>query len=70
MSTVQRWFTVSEAAAELGLTEGRVRQILSEQNEMDNKIGMKPGRDWLLSESDVERMRSLPDKRKIKKLKK
>lgn len=66
MSTLQEWFTVNDAAESLGITGGRVRQILKEQNDSGNKIGMKAGRDWLLSESDVERIRVLPDKRKFK----
>ena len=66
MATLQQWLTVNDAAESLGVTGGRVRQILKEQNNSGNKIGMKVGRDWLLSESDVERIRVLPDKRKFK----
>ncbi len=65
MATAQQWLTVNDAAESLGVTDGRVRQILREQNDFGNSIGMKVGRDWLLSESDVERIRVLPDKRKV-----
>jgi len=62
----QLWLTTHDAAEFLGITSGRVRQILQEQNKSANKIGMKIGRDWLLSASDVERIRVLPGKRQSK----
>ena len=57
--TITNVWTVAEVARELELTTGRIRQICREHN-----IGEVKGRDRLLSESDMRRIRNLPDRRK------
>lgn len=54
MATLTRMYSSIEAAEVLGVTPSRVRQICGES---DGKIGNKPGRDWFLSESDLELIR-------------
>ena len=46
-------WTTTEAAAELGIDESRVRRIAS-----DRGLGYKLGRDWRFTDGDVEAMRS------------
>jgi len=46
-------YTTREAAAALGVSPRRVRQAVSR-----NGIGEKRGRDWMLTEADVEYLRS------------
>jgi excisionase family DNA binding protein len=50
------WVTTSEAARDLGLTVGRVRQLL----ESGQLPGRKMGRDWVIRRADVNRFKSLP----------
>lgn len=52
-------YTVSDVAEMLGLTTGRIRQICREFN-----IGQLVGRDRLMDENDVKRIKNLPDRRK------
>ena len=53
MSTTQKLYGTHEAAQELELTDGRIRQICRKGN-----IGVKVGRDWLLTAKDLEKVRS------------
>jgi hypothetical protein len=47
-------YTTQQAAARLGITKARVRQIA-----IDHKgaIGRKWGRDWMFTDADLDRMR-------------
>ena len=55
----QQLFSVQQAAEQLELTDGRVRQICRE-----HEIGVLLGRDRVLTAEDIERIRNLPDRRK------
>ena len=55
----EKIYTVAEAAEILALTEGRVRQLCRW-----NSIGVKLGRDWVLSDEDVQKLRDRDDRRK------
>jgi excisionase family DNA binding protein len=46
-------YTTREAAAALGVSPRRVRQAIARDN-----IGEKRGRDWLLTQADVDYLRS------------
>lgn len=60
MATMIAFFTTQQAAAELGVTDARIRQLCAEYLPKERKHG----RDWLLTESDVERLRNRKDGRK------
>lgn len=55
----QKLYNCKEAAEILSLTDGRIRQICRW-----NSIGTKIGRDWLLSEKDLEKLRSEENRKK------
>jgi hypothetical protein len=55
----EKLYNAKEAAEQLGLTDGRIRQICRW-----NSIGTKIGRDWLLSQKDLEKLRSLENRKK------
>lgn len=57
--TTQPFFSVQQVAKQLGLTDGRIRQICREY-----EIGVLLGRDRVLTEADVNRIKNLPDRRK------
>lgn len=57
MSTLQSLNSSQEAAEILGLTEGRIRQICRWSREKGPHIGNKIGRDWFLTEADIELVR-------------
>lgn len=55
-------FSAQEAAQELGITDGRIRQICRAADEAyrakkGQKIGKKIGRDWFLTVSEIEIIR-------------
>ena len=55
-------FSAQEAAQELGITDGRIRQICRAAEELfkqkkGNRIGRKIGRDWFLTISEIEIIR-------------
>jgi hypothetical protein len=54
MSTMTNLYSTYEAAVELELTHGRIRQICRWS---EGKIGKKMGRDWWLTDSDLELIR-------------
>lgn len=56
---IKNLYTVADVADQLGLTPGRIRQICREHN-----IGQVFGRDRLMDENDVKRIKNLPDRRK------
>jgi excisionase family DNA binding protein len=56
VATLQQFYTTKEAAEELGVSEGFVRQMCNEHDE----IGKKHGHVWLLDEADLLRIRALP----------
>lgn len=49
--------TTAEAAARLGITQGRVRQICRGYRS-PHKFGRKLGRDWFLTENDLKNISS------------
>lgn len=60
MATVVSLFTTEQAASELGVTEARVRQLCWEYLPRTQKHG----RDWVLTEADIERLKNRRDGRK------
>jgi excisionase family DNA binding protein len=50
------WMTTQEAAAALGVTVGRIRQLLGTAQ----LPGRKLGRDWVIRRVDLERFKALP----------
>jgi len=57
-------YTTKEAAAELGVHDSRVRQLLIASHENDKEpIGQSHGSNWLLTERDLNRLRNRKDKR-------
>lgn len=60
MPVIDRFYSTKEAASILGLTEGRICQLCR----WNEGIGTKFGRDWILTEADLEKIRNLPDGRK------
>lgn len=57
--TTQPFFSVQQVAEQLGLTDGRIRQICREY-----EIGVLLGRDRVLTVEDVNKIKNLPDRRK------
>jgi hypothetical protein len=57
--TSQPFFSVQQVAEQLGLTDGRIRQICREY-----EIGVLLGRDRVLTAEDVNKIKNLPDRRK------
>lgn len=55
----QQLFSVQQVADELGITDRRVRQICTE-----HEIGIMLGRDRVLTNDDLRRIKNLPDRRK------
>ena len=53
---VKLWMTTQETAADLGVSPGRVRQLLL----VGQLPGEKLGRDWMIRRSDVARFQALP----------
>lgn len=60
MSATMKLFTAQEAAEAIGKTDGRIRQICREYEDATQPIGRKLGRDWFLTEEDIERIRNFP----------
>ena len=58
-------YTTKEAAAVLGVSDSRVRQLLIRSHDEDRKdpIGTSHGNAWLLVESDMTRLRERVDRR-------
>lgn len=54
MATMTNLYSSQEAADALDLTRGRIRQICRWS---DGKIGHKLGRDWFLTDADLELIR-------------
>ena len=55
MSRIAAFFTTRDAADRIGVTDARVRQMCGQ-----HKIGQKAGRDWLLTEKNVQQLEMLP----------
>ena len=55
--TSERMLTVAEAAAELGMTEGRIRQLLLSGEMRGQKFGRTV---WMIPESEVDKFRDPP----------
>ena len=60
MTIQQEFLTSKEAAAALGVTDARVRQLCIEYQ----NIGKKHGHVWILTSVDLEKIRMLPEFRK------
>lgn len=56
MATLQEIYTSIEAARILGVTDAYVRNLCIK----NDKIGRKHGKMWVLTEADLERIKSLP----------
>ena len=52
----EAWITAEQAASELGVSAGRVRQLL----ESGQLPGRRFGRAWVIRRGDLERYRVLP----------
>ena len=50
------WMTTAQAASELGVSQGRVRQLLAS----GQLPGRRFGRAWVIRRADLERYRALP----------
>lgn len=57
MAMMQQLFTSKEAAEQLGVTDGFVRQVCTSHDD----IGRKHGHVWILTEADILRIRALPN---------
>ena len=55
--TSERILTVAEAATELGVTEGRIRQLLLSGEMRGHKFGRTV---WMIPESEVAKFRDPP----------
>lgn len=57
MSTMieDKLYSVAEVAKKTGLTEGRIRQLCRWES-----LGKKYGRDWMLRDSDLEKIGNFP----------
>lgn len=60
MATAQEFYAAQEAAARLGVTDARIRQLCI----LHENIGKKHGIAWLLTEADLLRIQQLPEFRK------
>jgi len=58
-TATQKLYSTSEAAAILELTEGRICQVCRW-----NSIGTKVGRDWILTAKDLQKLRSVENRKK------
>ena len=65
MAMENKIYVVREVAKIFGITEGRVCQLCRACD-----IGQKVGRDWLLTEADLERLEAAPGTRFSRILKK
>lgn len=58
MAIENSWMTVKDVAEELGVTTGRIRQILAmEAPDQKVRIGTKFGPAWALTRDDVDKIR-------------
>lgn len=58
MATQIRFYTVNEAAKELGVSGARVRQVLTNPAaQEESNIGMKHGWAWVLTAEDIEKLK-------------
>lgn len=51
-------FNVTDAAGELGVTGGRVRQILISEHNSNSELATKVGRDWAISPQQLKRLKA------------
>ena len=51
------FYSVPEAADQLGLTDGRIRQMLAAEEIKGQKLGQK---NWAIPRSEVERLKQVP----------
>ena len=54
MTMLSPLYSAKEAASKLNVTDGRIRQICIAS---DGRIGKKLGRDWFLTDADLELIR-------------
>jgi hypothetical protein len=50
-------YNVTEAAEHLGVTTGRVRQILISEHNKKSELATKVGRDWTVTPRQLKRLR-------------
>ncbi len=64
MAKQQKMMTSREAAIELGVSDARIRQLCIEYNAdaipESQRIGTKLGHIWMLTQTDVSKIRNLP----------
>lgn len=63
VATLPKLYSTSDAAKMLGITDGRVRQILRQLEEEHRPVGSRAGRSWVLTDDDIASIRNLPDNR-------
>lgn len=68
MSSIEL-LTVPQVAELLDLSEGRIRQLLTEDGSRPDRLhGSKVGRDWLVAPAEVERFRKIERRAGIRSL--
>ena len=55
MDTHFQFYSVTETARRLGMTDGRVRQLLLDGTLHGHKLGEQPGATWAVPCNEVER---------------
>ena len=60
MNVLENWLTVCQVADDLGLTTGRIRQMLRDKTLEGTKVGPRL---WMVSRDELQRIKSLPRKR-------
>ncbi len=50
-------FSVADASLEIGVTGGRIRQILTSPLNADSSLATKIGRDWQMTPAQLEKLR-------------
>lgn len=67
MSTVDanfRFYSVPEAAVAIGVTDGRVRQLLRAGELAGYKLGGDDGKNWVIPEAAVDDFKSTREKKR------
>ena len=65
---VPGYFVMAAVCERIGVSESRVRQLISEVRESGEDVGVRAGRNWLFSISDVQALEELhQQKRRYRK---
>jgi len=59
-----RFYSVPEAAAELQLTDGRIRQLLLAGEMLGHKLGGEDGKNWVIPEASLKRFKAAREKKR------